>query len=773
MRKEIFNLSKKILCQFDRLRLKHSLVESRIMFHQRKENFVRRVLVIAMTFSSALCWGQLVNDSFTYPNGDLVGNGSWAAHLSAGTNSVQVQAGRITLQHGTGGREKVNIAFTEQTSGTIYASFDFAVFDPGSAVSGSDSEYFVHFNTGSTVMRARMDIVPPNSTGDFSVGISSSTSTAENTWATDLSFGAFYTAVVAYNIDNGQATLWIDPTKETSVNIQGNTSSGKNVSAFIFRQSTSSTNEKLLIDNLVIGTAFTEVVTVVPETITWDGSVSSDWNTATNWLSNEVPATTDNVIIANSGTSPVIGSGTEVGCNNLTIDASATLTVSSGGSLAIFGSTTNNGTYTVEKALEGSEGISFLGAPVSDAVISDMTDADFIFGYSNSTGWQEVTGGTAMSAGIGYSVGYAEANPTVSFTGTPNSGDVIVSIASASGFELVANPYAAAIDVEDFLTDNSLISGGVYLWDDGGSNVGDDRGGDYISLTAMGSATSVEPDGISDGVSGLTGSTPANDGYIASVQGFFIEVNRTGNLTFSPDHQVMADGSNDESDHYRKIEYQKVKLAIKGNDLYDEMLIGLGEGATYGVDRILEAKKFNTNSPLSFYSFLEEEKYVIQALPNLLQGEMTVPLGFDLEKSGDFELNLIEMENFNKNVYVSLRDIETGKNYDLKETSSFAFHSEAISDNRRFELVFSLSPILSVIEAEKTSLEIRGSLSEISIFKEIQGEKRIAIYGVNGHLVMEKTLNFINNKATTDIKLTQGQMYILRVDDESVKFIIQ
>lgn len=770
MRKKFLRFLSEQIYRFDCLQVKYTLAENH---HAGLNlNVVRNALVAITILSSGLSFGQLVEEPFTYPNGDLVGKGYWAAHTSAGLNSVQVLGGRIVVEHGSGGREDVNIPFTDQTSGTVYVSLDFSVFDLGSPVSGTDSEYFVHFNTGSTVMRARMDIVPPTGAGDYSVGISSSTSTAQNVWGTDLSFGTFYTAVIAYNIDEGQATLWIDPTKETSTNIQGNTSSGSRVSALAFRQSTSSSSERILIDNLTIGTAFTEVVTVVPETITWDGSASSDWNTPENWLSDEVPAVTDNVVIANAGSAPVIGSGTVVGCNNLTIDASATLTVSSGGSLAIFGSATNNGTYTVEKMLEGSGGMSLLGSPVSDAVISDMSGADFVYGYSNASGWQETSGAATMLAGVGYSVGYNDTNPTVSFTGTPNDGDVTFSVTSTSGFELVANPYAAAIDVENFLIDNPLIAGGVYLWDDGGANVDENRGGDYISLTAMGAATSVEPDGISDEVSGATGTTPASDGYIASLQGFFVEVSGAGSLTFTPDQQVLADGSNDESDHYRAVGYQKVKLAIRGNGLYDEVLIGMGEDATYGVDRILEAKKFTTNNSLSFYSLMSEDRYVIQALPNLTLGEMVVPLGFDLAQSGDFELNLVDMQNLN-NVDISIRDNQTGKVYDLRETESIEFHAKTTTDNRRFELVFSKSTVLSFLEAQQETLKVYGTQSEIKIFKDETGEKDVAIYSTGGLLIMKETLDFANNQARANVSLNRNQMYVLRVDNEIVKFIIK
>lgn len=507
--------------------------------------------------------------------------------------------------------------------------------------------------------------------------------------------------------------------------------------------------------------------------VVWDGSSSSNWDVDANWKNDVKPTSTDNVIITTDGTDPVIAAETEASCNDLTINSSATLTVSSGGSLAIFDEVTNNGTYTVEKAVTGSAGISFLGAPVSDATIADMTDADYIHGYSNSTdSWSTPSGASAMTAGVGFSVGHDDASPTVSFSGTPNSDDVTYSVSETSGFELVSNPYAAAIDVADFLADNTIITGGAYLWDDGGSNVSGNRGGDYISVTAMGSASSVEPDGTSDGVAGSTGSTPADDGYIASVQGFFVEVNNSGTITFSPEHQVFADGSNDESDHYRRVEYQKVKLAIEGNDLYNEILIGLGEGATFGVDRILDAKKFVTDNPLSFYSLLGEEKYVIQALPMARIDDVTAKLGFDLAEAGDYTLKVVSMENIPSYLDVRIIDHDIKKVYPLDEYTEVPFRSEVVQGDDRFELVFS-SSILSAPEEEVSSITVFGTRSEINIQAAAEGASQVSIFTLDGRVFFKEEIDFVNNSARISTSLDQNQVYILRVNDESVKFSIQ
>ncbi|HXI19802.1 MAG TPA: hypothetical protein VNH46_01875, partial [Gemmatimonadales bacterium] len=80
--------------------------------------------------------------------------------------------------------------------------------------------------------------------------------------------------------------------------------------------------------------------------IAWTGAVSTDWNTAGNWNPAVVPTATSFVTIAPATNQPLIGTGVVV--QNLTVQASATLTVdgSVGGVLATNGNLTVNGALT-------------------------------------------------------------------------------------------------------------------------------------------------------------------------------------------------------------------------------------------------------------------------------------------------------------------------------------------------------------------------------------------------------------------------------------------
>ncbi len=80
--------------------------------------------------------------------------------------------------------------------------------------------------------------------------------------------------------------------------------------------------------------------------ITWSGGTSTDWNTASNWNIGAIPAGTNNVVIPSGTTySPVI-TGTVVTVKSITVNASATLSISPTGELDVYGDLLNNGTFT-------------------------------------------------------------------------------------------------------------------------------------------------------------------------------------------------------------------------------------------------------------------------------------------------------------------------------------------------------------------------------------------------------------------------------------------
>ncbi len=141
---------------------------------------------------------------------------------------------------------------------------------------------------------------------------------------------------------------------------------------FIFNDNSGSYFEIFLIVTLIL----IALKTSYSQTATWDGSSSTDWNTAANWSTNSVPTSSNDVIIPDVTNDPIITSSSDV-CQNLTIQ--------SGGIL-----TSNNGSYKLTTAsITVNDGGSLV---ISDGEVESSGDADFSGDLTMSGGLLDVDG---------------------------------------------------------------------------------------------------------------------------------------------------------------------------------------------------------------------------------------------------------------------------------------------------------------------------------------------------------------------------------------------
>ena len=221
-------------------------------------------LILTFAFSTGQVSADVIAfDNFDYADGSLVPNGGWTNH-SGTSGDMQVLNEQVVIQHGVPS-EDAHISFAG-VSGEIYYGLDFSVSATGT-ITGTDHEYFAHFKDTGFNFSARLDVVAPTGSGDFTVGIASDDSVADSIWGTDLAFGTTYRAVVGYNQDTNIAQLWIDASASTDTSIMGDdqTDPGDVVTQFSLRQSDSDLNETVTVDNLVVGMTFDDVVNPIPE----------------------------------------------------------------------------------------------------------------------------------------------------------------------------------------------------------------------------------------------------------------------------------------------------------------------------------------------------------------------------------------------------------------------------------------------------------------------------------------------------------------------------
>jgi len=198
----------------------------------------------------------VVNDNFNRPDGSLVGTlptpgpvGVWANHRGT-VGDLLISGGQAVVQHGVPS-EDANVPFALQGSGLITANFDITV-NASSVITGGDYEYFAHFmQVGTFNFYSRLDIVPANVVApgnDFTLGIATAAGAAETVFPTDFSFNTPINVTLSYDWVSGLSAV------QVGANTVYSTTSipGVSIDAFALRQSDSSLNETILVDNLLV-----------------------------------------------------------------------------------------------------------------------------------------------------------------------------------------------------------------------------------------------------------------------------------------------------------------------------------------------------------------------------------------------------------------------------------------------------------------------------------------------------------------------------------------
>lgn len=217
----------------------------------------------------------LFSDSFTYPNGNLVGQGSWLTNGTGTANPVQVSGGKAAMLP-TG--QDLNAALSSP-----FSLVDGTTFYIGSTINISAAsvagDYFLHWSPAisSTVFISRLHA--RSSGGGFQLGYLETSGTGSSlTWGTSvLNLNQDYRVVVAYNVlaggVNDSANVYVNPTDYV---VEGNNTpyltdawtsvlaETATLGAINFRQGGATSGATLSVDDLYVATTLAEME-VVPE----------------------------------------------------------------------------------------------------------------------------------------------------------------------------------------------------------------------------------------------------------------------------------------------------------------------------------------------------------------------------------------------------------------------------------------------------------------------------------------------------------------------------
>jgi hypothetical protein len=471
--------------------------------------------------------------------------------------------------------------------------------------------------------------------------------------------------------------------------------------------------------------------------ITWDGSASSDWNTAANWSGNAVPTASDDVIIPSDATNnPVIAAGTSADCNDLTINSGGVLTiqstVSGTGSLITAGTVTNNGTFTVERYLTDAAW-HFVAPSTTNVTANDFywNDAPICWLTAHNESddsWTYNTDlATSMPLGKGWSVWVDNATKspaTVSMTGDIQTTDLTVSLAkSTNGWNLIGNPFTSAIDCDAInwasASRVSFTTGTQYVWDN------NYNGGDYRTWNGT----------MGDLI----------DGIIPISQAFFVQAIFSGDLNIPTTARV-----HNSTDIYKSSENTNespyVRLQLDFENHGNTVFIGFPENGTDYFDNKGDATKLYSNDEFpQMYAVEDGLKLSTNALAPINGGSKTVPLQLDQVVEGAYTFTLSQLENL-PDMMVSLEDLQTGTIHDLVNNPVYTFNASTGDDMSRFLLHFKSATfgINEDLSNENEYMNIYTANNSIYIGSKgaaVHESGDVEVYSIIGQKLLDQKIN--------------------------------
>lgn len=370
----------------------------------------------------------------------------------------------------------------------------------------------------------------------------------------------------------------------------------------------------------------------------------------------------------------------------------------------------------------------------------------------NADDWQNVTGATVMTPGVGYA---ATHNPAIFinpgqyiyvFEGPFNNGVYNIPIyrndaeLNDNNWNFIGNPYPSAVDADLFLAANASIdqtvgatNGAIFFWSHNTLADANTNGNENLNYSQSDYAI-INGSGQTAGGDGITPNR-----YIPSGQGFFISMDdgatstihsgniRTTDVIFNNSMRVI--GNNNQFFRNSIVdEPNKLWLDLTSdNGVFNQILVAYVDGATDNYDGAYYDAHKNLSSELysGIYSLIgdsTDKKFAIQGKdPISLTTDEVIPVGFStvIDEPTIYTISIRQFEGafmHENDIYVI--DHLLNSIHNLKD-SDYSFTSEKGEFNERFEIVFR-ADALSIDDKQLDD-------NDLSIVEQSNGDVRFSI----------------------------------------------
>lgn len=428
----------------------------------------------------------------------------------------------------------------------------------------------------------------------------------------------------------------------------------------------------------------------------------------------------------------------------------------------------NNSGFGIQ--ITGVAGASPGGVDQVTGLDKTLTGANSMFTFDATTqSWQAITNtiDNGLDATIGYRVLvrgdrttnlYAGTTPaatvtTIKATGTLNQGS-ITTPTLATGYNLVGNPYASAInwDATSWNASRTNINNAIYIYNP--------------ALNASVSSTTYPTWAAGVGTNGMS------SGVIQSGQSFFIQTTASTNLTFIEDYKVASSASG-----YFKNKIENVlrmSLWNKSNRV-DDIIIRLAADAQVDFDNYYDAYSFGTGN-IGLASIKNSEKLAIQARPIPINTD-SVALSLLTNKIDTFQFKFENASSFNADLELFLADAYLQKMHPIKSDSIYNFqvdsNSKSQNENRFQIIIFRKNANTIKQNANNISLTVYPNPATNTIYLFSSNPHFInkycgyTIYNELGEIVLK---GFLNTSKIIDIQQLNKGIYFLQMQNKTEIF---
>jgi hypothetical protein len=312
----------------------------------------------------------------------------------------------------------------------------------------------------------------------------------------------------------------------------------------------------------------------------------------------------------------------------------------------------------------------------------------------NQNAWIRTNPINNMLPGKGYAsmvksippVGTYPRAETVQFVGELNTGVINIPVelsentaSDIDDFNLIGNPYSAAINSNDFIDTNiSNISGTLYFWTHSntlseaftGLAMYNFSPNDYAKYTKLGGIRAV-----------FGGRLPTN--VIGTGQGFMVEAENAANILFMPNMMSVAYSNTTPVSFFRNSNNstRKLWLNLFNDDFFSQQLIGYDNQTDLEYNKGWDSKIANVRVPIKFYSIENDVMYDIQARKKYKKNDI-VTLGYYAALDGGYTISIDDKEGDFEDIYLYDKSINVC--HDL--ITPYTFTTVAGSYDDRFEL---------------------------------------------------------------------------------------